>query len=49
MLFSKTKTVNSYMLKLDGNTINPVKYVKCIGLLIDENIDWYEPINNCKP
>ena len=46
MFFSRTKDGNSYILKLDVNTINGVKCVKYLGQLIDENLDWYEHINN---
>ena len=47
-LFWKTKNFYSYILKLDGNTINRVKCIKFLDLLIDENLDWHEHIHSCK-
>jgi len=48
-LLSKIKNVKSdtYVVKLDNTIINQVKCIKCLGPLIEENLNWHEHIYSC--
>ena len=50
VLFTKAKHTNTetFELKLDDNIIHRVNFVKFLGLLLDEHLDWHEQINSCK-
>ena len=44
---SKSKKVDftSFLIKLEGSKLKPSKYVKYLGIYIDENLSWRAHIN----
>ena len=49
MIFNKkNQRAQDAELKIGQENVNQVKYTKCLGIYIDENLDWSKHIQQCK-
>ncbi len=48
ILIGKNQHVDNVYIVLDNSEVTQRSYVKCLGITVDEKLDWHAHINQCK-